>query len=650
MSENGSKGDNGRRKGAPPRFQPPRLFLILLMACAVVYLIVIVGRNPMGANITADRSAFDNDLRAGRVSAVQVSDTGARVKLRPGVTSAAGENVQAYQFNIIEGQADALTAQIQKYNDEHPDKLVGYSTSGPSMLWRLLLGAAPIIILFIVLYFLFFRSLSRSGGGGVLSFGKSRARLSAKGQVKVTFDDVAGVEEAKAEVQEIIEFLKNPKKFQRLGARIPRGILLVGAPGTGKTLLAKAIAGEADVPFFSISGSDFVEMFVGVGASRVRDLFRQAKENSPCIIFLDEIDAVGRRRGPNFTGGGHDEREQTLNAILVEMDGFESDENVVVIAATNRPDVLDPALRRPGRFDREVSVDMPDVRGREEILKVHARKVKMAPGVDLGVLARGTPSFSGADLEAIINEAAILASMKGKEAIDLSDLEESRDKVRWGRQRRSMVMSVEDKRITAFHESGHAVATKVMPEVEPLHKVTIVPRGMALGSTMHLPEKDRYHVQLKQLMGEITALLAGRVAEEMFCTDISSGARDDIRRATGLARLMVREWGMSNELGPIFYGDEESQYGFETVMTKPYSESTAVEIDKAVDKILNGCFERARKILGEHRENVRRVAEALLEKESLEAEDVDKIMSETAAQAAATGAETVNQAKTDSQA
>jgi cell division protease FtsH len=459
--------------------------------------------------------------------------------------------------------------------------------------------------------------------------------MATRGQVKVTFDDVAGVPEAKEEVREIIEFLKNPKKFQRLGARIPRGMLLIGAPGTGKTLLAKAIAGEADVPFFSISGSDFVEMFVGVGASRVRDLFRQAKENAPCIIFLDEIDAVGRRRGPNFAGGGHDEREQTLNAILVEMDGFESDENVIVIAATNRPDVLDPALRRPGRFDREVTVDMPDVHGREEILKVHARKVQMAGDVDLSVLARGTPSFSGADLEAIINEAAILASMKGKDAVEMADLEESRDKVRWGRQRRSLIMAPEDKRITAFHESGHAVATKRLPEVEPLHKVTIIPRGMALGSTMHLPEKDRYHVQSKQMYGEITALLAGRVAEEMFCDDVTSGARDDIRRASALARLMVREWGMSAKLGPVFYGDDETQEGYEPVPVRPYSESTAVEIDAEVDKIISECFERARKLLAENREAVRLVAEALLEREVLEAEDVNRLIGDSRAGAAA---------------
>jgi len=631
MSDDGGKSPGGKKGQSPSRFQPPRTILILILVVGLVYLLFRMGQMPMTATQKFDRTTLDTDLQAGKVKQVDIGDTTATVTLNAGAYPQ-GESGK-YEVSVRSDEdASALMNEIKEYNKDHPQQKVSYNPKGPNRWLGFLVAVAPFVLIPLILYFVFFRSISRSGGAGVLSFGKSRARLKTKGQVKVTFDDVAGIDEAKEEVHEIIEFLKNPQKFHRLGARIPRGVLLVGEPGTGKTLLAKAIAGEADVPFFSISGSDFVEMFVGVGASRVRDLFRQAKENSPCIIFLDEIDAVGRRRGANFTGGGHDEREQTLNAILVEMDGFESDENVVVIAATNRPDVLDPALRRPGRFDREVTVDMPDVRGREDILKVHARKVKLAPDVDLAILARGTPTFSGADLEAIINEAAILATMKGKDAVHMDDLEESRDKVRWGRQKRSRVMSLEDKRITAYHESGHAVATKLLPEVEPLHRVTIIPRGMALGATMHLPEKDRYHVQLRELKGEIAALLAGRVAEEFFCNDISSGARDDIRRATMLARLMVREWGMSNKVGPVFYGEEEAQIGFETIPTRPYSESTAVEIDKEVERILNECFERARKLLSDHREDVRRVAEALLEREVLEGADVERIMAEVAAQ------------------
>jgi len=503
---------------------------------------------------------------------------------------------------------------------------VELNTPAPSVFLRFIVTVvAPTAVLILLLYFIFFRSLSRASGGGVLSFGKSRARIAAKGQTKVTFDDVAGIDEARQDIQEIVEFLKHPEKFSRLGARVPRGVLLVGAPGTGKTLLAKAIAGEAEVPFYSISGSDFVEMFVGVGASRVRDLFRQAKENAPCIIFLDEIDAVGRKRGTSFTGGGHDEREQTLNAILVEMDGFESDQNVVIIAATNRPDVLDPALKRPGRFDREIVVDMPDVKGREAILEVHARRVKLADDVDLSIIARGTPMFTGADLEAVINEAAILAGLKGQNSVTMADLEEARDKVRWGRQRRSRVMAQEDRRITAFHESGHAVAMKLLPNVEPLHKVTIIPRGMALGATMQLPERDKYHVQRRELVGQIVAMLAGRVAEEMFCEDISSGAQDDLRRATNLARSMVREWGMSGKLGLVYYGDQDSN-GREPLLQRPYSESTAVQIDKEVQSIVDDAYQEAKDVLESHRDQISRVAEALLEREVLEADDVDRLL------------------------
>ena len=623
MGEDGNKFSGDKRPQGPAKMPAPRALFMIPLLIGLIYLLVLLMRTSLAPPKQLDKSVFDEHLAGNMVERVEIADESAKVKLS---TGAPGE--QRYVIKYPADASQKLMEQIEEHNRKNPSNKVSYEYKGANRILSFLGYVAVIVLVPLILYLLVFRSIARSGGAGVLSFGKSRARLATKGQVKLTFDDVAGIEEAKEEVKEIIQFLKNPQKFRRLGARIPRGVLLVGAPGTGKTLLAKAIAGEADVPFFSISGSDFVEMFVGVGASRVRDLFHQAKDNAPCIIFLDEIDAVGRRRGSSFTGGGHDEREQTLNAILVEMDGFDSDENVVVVAATNRPDVLDPALRRPGRFDREIMVDMPDVKGREEILRVHARKVKIGSDVDLTILARGTPSFSGADLEAIINEAAILAAMKGKDAVEMADLDESRDKVRWGRQKRSRVMSQEDKRITAYHESGHAVATVLLPEVEPLHKVTIVPRGMALGATMHLPEQDRYHIQRGALMGEIVTLLSGRVAEEMFCGDISSGAREDIRHATMLARLMVREWGMSTDLGPVFYGDEEAQFGFEAISTRQYSEATSVEIDREVRIIIDQCFERARKLLREHRNAVHKVAEKLLVIEVLEGADVERIMAE----------------------
>ncbi|MEK7450203.1 MAG: ATP-dependent zinc metalloprotease FtsH, partial [Planctomycetota bacterium] len=442
-----------------------------------------------------------------------------------------------------------------------------------------------------------------------------------------TFDDVAGIDEERDEVQEIIMFLKAPTKFQKLGGRLPRGVLLVGAPGSGKTLLAKAIAGEANVPFFSMSGSDFVEMFVGVGASRVRDLFRQAKENSPCIIFLDEIDAVGRQRGTGL-GGGHDEREQTLNAILVEMDGFDTDAGVIVVAATNRPDVLDSALLRPGRFDRQIMISLPDMKGREAILKVHARRIKIDDSVNFTKLGQMTPLFSGAELEAVINESALLAVMKKKEAVSMEEMEEARDKVRWGRQKRSRVMDEEDRKVTAYHESGHALASYFIPEAEKLHKVTIIPRGPYLGATMQLPEKDRYHMHKKYILANIRVLFAGRVAEEIFCKDISSGAQSDIKHATELARKMVCEWGMSDKLGPISYTDTEEHLflGREISRTKPHSESTALAIDQEIRNILINSYEEAKKIITDNKETCDRLAQALLKYELLNAADVEKIV------------------------
>jgi len=494
-------------------------------------------------------------------------------------------------------------------------------------IWQTLVWMVPWLFILLMIWFFVSRQMRSSAGpGGILSFGRSRARLVRKEHVKVTFDDVAGIEEAKEEVKEIIEFLKHPQKFQALGGHIPRGVMLFGPPGTGKTLLAKAIAGEADVPFFSISGSDFVEMFVGVGASRVRDLFRQAKESSPCIIFLDEVDAVGRKRGMGYTGG-HDEREQTLNAILVEMDGFDTNEQVIVVGATNRPDVLDPALRRPGRFDREIIIHLPDLRDREEILKVHAKNVKMADAVDLSILARGTPGFSGADLAAIINEAAIRATMLDKSTVEQEDLEEARDKVRWGRTKRSRTMDEEDRRLSAYHEAGHALMSLLLePDVEPLHKVSIIPRGMMLGATMFLPEKDRYTVKRQQCLGQIKVSFSGRIAEELFCGDITSGAADDIRQATLLARRMVMDWGMSDRIGPVRYTphEETAPWGGDIYGPKEHSEATAHDIDEEVQGILRRNYDEAKGLLERNREALQRVADALLKREVLTAAEVKK--------------------------
>jgi len=473
--------------------------------------------------------------------------------------------------------------------------------------------ALPYILLYggllLLVWFFIFRRLGQAGGGaGFLgSFGRSRHRVATKEHVDVTFDDVAGIDEAKEEVAEIIEFLKSPRKFQRLGGRIPRGVLLVGEPGCGKTLLAKAIAGEAEVPFFSISGSDFVEMFVGVGASRVRDLFRQAKESAPCIIFLDEIDAVGRRRGAGFNGGGHDEREQTLNAILVEMDGFDTNDQVIVIAATNRMDVLDPALTRPGRFDRQIQVPMPDIKGRYEILKIYASKVKCGPDVDLHRLARGTPMFSGADLAALINEAAIAATMANKDHVEQADMEEARDKVRWGRARKSRVIDEREKEMTAYHEAGHALMQVLTPDADPLHKVSIIPRGPMGGGTFSLPEKDRYMYTRRWCEAFLRVAVAGRIAEEAFCGDIDSGAAADIAQATEVARKMITEWGMSDRLSFVRYAPHpQRQTVVKAIMAKAYKEATDT--------------------IQANRESVCRIAEALLKYETLDVQDVNRII------------------------
>jgi len=482
----------------------------------------------------------------------------------------------------------------------------------------------PIIIL--ILFWVFFMRQMQSGGNKALSFGKSRAKLFSGVQKKITFKDVAGVKEAKEELQEIIEFLKDPQKFQKLGGRIPKGVILVGAPGTGKTLLARAVAGEADVPFFSISGSDFVEMFVGVGASRVRDLFDQGKKHAPCLIFIDEIDAVGRQRGAGL-GGGHDEREQTLNQLLVEMDGFDSNEGIILIAATNRPDILDSALLRPGRFDRHIVVNMPDLKGREEILKVHVRKIPLAKDVNLSVLARSSPGFSGADLANLVNEAALLAARYGQENVTMSDFESSKDKVLMGVERKSMIISDDEKKSTAFHEAGHALVAALIPEADPIHKVTIIPRGLALGLTQQLPLDDRYTYSKEFLEAQLSVLMAGRVAESLFLNKMTTGAASDFERATDIARKMVCQYGMS-DLGPLTFGERDDLIflGKDLTMHKNFSEKTSERIDDEVKNIIDKNFKRANELLENNREKLKRMAAALLEREVLSSDEIQAIL------------------------
>lgn len=490
---------------------------------------------------------------------------------------------------------------------------------------NVLISWVPMLLLIGV--WIFFMRQMQAGGGKAMAFGKSKARLVTDKSKKVTFADVAGIDEAKAELEEVIEFLSDPKKFTRLGGRIPKGLLLVGQPGTGKTLLARAIAGEAEVPFLSISGSDFVEMFVGVGASRVRDLFDQGKKNAPCIIFIDEIDAVGRHRGAGL-GGGHDEREQTLNQLLVEMDGFESNEGVILVSATNRPDVLDPALLRPGRFDRQVVVPLPDVKGREKILEVHTKKTPLAEDLDFGVIARGTPGFSGADIENLVNEAALYAARFGKDRVTMSDFEFAKDKVMMGAERKSMVISMEERKNTAYHESGHALVARLLPGSDPIHKVTIIPRGMALGLTQQLPVDEKHTYPKKYLLNNITILLGGRAAEELILNEFTTGSGNDIERATNLARKMVCEWGMSDVMGPLSYGKKEEQIflGREFAVHKDYSEETAQRIDEEVTRLVSESYEKAKQLLSDHIDILNRIALELLEKEVLNTAELDEII------------------------
>ncbi len=535
--------------------------------------------------------------------------------------------------NLIAGTLKS-GLKFKTYAPEYPDlvnelraKGIRISAKPEHTPWYMsvLFNFGPIILL--VFLWVFFMRQMQSGGNKALSFGRSKAKLVSEKGVKVTFTDVAGIEEAKEEVQEVIEFLKDPQKFQKLGGKIPKGVLLVGPPGAGKTLLAKAIAGEAGVPFFSISGSDFVEMFVGVGASRVRDLFEQAKKSSPCIIFIDEIDAVGRHRGAGL-GGGHDEREQTLNQLLVELDGFAANEGIIVLAATNRPDVLDPALLRPGRFDRQVIVPIPDVKGRLEIIKVHTKNIPISDNVDLEVLARGTPGFSGADLANLANEAALMAARQSKEKVEMIDFEVSKDKVMMGKERKSMIISEEEKKNTAFHEAGHALVAKLTPGTDPLHKVSIIPRGMALGVTQQLPVDDRYTYTKTNIMNMLAVFMGGRVAEELALGHMTTGAGNDLQRATDLARKMICEWGMSERLGPITFGKREEQIflGKEITRHKDYSEKTAEEIDDEVKYIVGERYKYAKQLLIDNRELLTKLAEALLEKETLDGAEIDALV------------------------
>ncbi len=560
-------------------------------------------------------SDFIADVKSGRVQNVVIDGRVVKGQL------SSGESFSTYTPNDPQMINDLLSNGVQ-VKAQAPEQ--------ESLLMQIFISWFPMLLL-IGVWIFFMRQMQGGGGGrGAMSFGKSRARMLGEDQVKVTFNDVAGVEEAKEEVAELVAFLRDPGKFQKLGGKIPRGVLMVGSPGTGKTLLAKAIAGEAKVPFFTISGSDFVEMFVGVGASRVRDMFEQAKKHAPCIIFIDEIDAVGRHRGAGL-GGGHDEREQTLNQLLVEMDGFEGNEGVIVIAATNRPDVLDPALLRPGRFDRQVVVPLPDIRGREQILKVHLRRVPAADNVNPAVIARGTPGFSGADLANLVNEAALFAARANKRLVDMEDLDKAKDKIMMGAERRSMVMSEDEKKLTAYHEAGHAIVGRLVPAHDPVYKVSIIPRGRALGVTMFLPEEDRYSFSKQRLESQISSLFGGRIAEEMIFGEdmVTTGASNDIQRSTELARNMVTKWGLSERLGPLTYSEEDGEVflGHSVTQHKNVSDETAHAIDGEIRAIIDRNYERARTILQENLDKLHLMAEALIKYETIDSDQIDDIMS-----------------------
>ena len=590
--------------------------LILWVVIALVMMTVFKNfSNPsMSGEITY--SQFISDVKTGRIGTVSIEGS-----------SITGNRTDGNRFTTYspETNNDALIGTLLENNVE----IKGTEPNKNSFWAHALISWFPIILL-LGIWIYFMRQMQGGGGrGGALSFGKSRARLLSEDQVKITFSDVAGVEEAKQEVSELVEFLRDPGKFQKLGGKIPSGVLMIGSPGTGKTLLAKAIAGEAKVPFFTISGSDFVEMFVGVGASRVRDMFEQAKKHSPCIIFIDEIDAVGRHRGAGL-GGGHDEREQTLNQLLVEMDGFEGNEGVIVIAATNRPDVLDPALLRPGRFDRQVVVPLPDIRGREQILKVHMRKVALGGNVKANIIARGTPGFSGADLSNLVNEAALFAARANKKLVDMEEFERAKDKIMMGAERRSLVMSEEEKRLTAYHEAGHAIVGRLVPSHDPVYKVTIIPRGRALGVTMFLPEEDRLSYSKELLDSQISSLFGGRIAEELIfdASKVTTGASNDIERATQLARNMVTKWGLSEKLGPLTYSEEDGEVflGRSVTQHKAISDETSHAIDKEIRNIINKNYKRSEQILKKNIGKLHLMADALIKYETIDADQIDDIM------------------------
>jgi len=605
-----------------------RSLLGWVLVVALAIMLVMLLREQQGPK-RVPLSTVWTELSHGNIETIVIEGDDISGKFHNPINFEGDSKVLAYKSSVPAGAASTWEFTKSLLDASKNSSTIISAENNQNLLLQMLVPMIPWLLIIFCIYFFVFRQLrSGAGAGGMLgNFGRSRHRITSKEHTNVTFDDVAGIEEAKDEVMEIVEFLKNPKKFQRLGGRIPRGVLLVGEPGTGKTLLAKAIAGEADVPFFSISGSDFVEMFVGVGASRVRDLFKQAKDNAPCIIFLDEIDAVGRRRGSGFSSGGHDEREQTLNAILVEMDGFDTNDQVIVCAATNRVDVLDPALTRPGRFDRQIYVPLPDVKGRMDILKVHSRKVKLGPNVDLMRLARATPGFSGADLAAIINESALGATLAGKEYIEMDDLEEARDKVRWGRARKSRVIDEKEKIATAYHEAGHAVVQFLVKDADPIHKVTIIPRGNFGGATMSLPEKDRNNLSRKWCIATMKTCFGGRIAEEMFCGDVNTGAISDIRQATSIARRMVRDWGMNDRLGFVFYGEDDNRANFfDMGGTREYSEEIAKAIDEEVKKLIDTLYDETRQLLEQNRERVEALGKALMKYETLDSTEVDRIM------------------------
>ena len=609
---------------APPPAPAPWTLAILVFGAVLVSLVVWVPSSSAGAE--DDLTIIRREIRAGGVATLQVFAREQRIE---GEFRGVAATALGATFATDVATEDLLTELIretEQWNEAHPGLPTAIKVQGgPNAYAIAFIQLIPWLIFGGLLIWWWTRRGPAAGGGAM---GKSRTPMFAAELPNVSFDDVAGIEEARAEVEEIVEFLRNPGRFTRLGGRIPRGVLLVGPPGTGKTLLARAVAGEARIPYFSISGSDFVEMYVGVGAARVRDLFKRAREHAPCIVFLDEIDAVGRRRTASSQGGS-EEREQTLNAILVEMDGFAADSGVIVLAATNRPDVLDPALQRPGRFDRQITVDYPDRAGRLKILEVHTREVRLEAEIDLDSLARGTASFSGAELAAIVNEAALIAALAGRDKIANGDLEEARDKVRWGRARRSKVLEEEDRVITAYHEAGHAILAHLLPEVEPLHKVTIIPRGPSLGSTMQLPEKDRYSLTRDRAMGMLLVLFGGRIAEDKFCGDISSGASSDIERASELARRMVCEWGMSDQVGPIAYGADEE----DGPRLSPLGEETRRDIDMEIRRILGEAYQQAEDRILEHRDDVEAIALALLERETLDGAEVTELLAARAGSA-----------------